>query len=47
MLAPDLWRKTLKPRMAKIIKTAKDIKPDLLVFLPRRRKSGADHSGSH
>ena len=32
MMAPDLWRKTLKPRMAKIIKTAKDIKPDLLVF---------------
>jgi len=32
LMSPELWRKWLKPRMAKIIKTARDIKPDIHVF---------------
>ncbi|MGI6108148.1 MAG: uroporphyrinogen decarboxylase family protein [Lachnospiraceae bacterium] len=32
MMAPELWAKTLKPRMAKIIQAAKEVKPDILVF---------------
>jgi uroporphyrinogen decarboxylase len=32
MMDPDLWRKFLKPRLAAVIKTAKDIKPDILVY---------------
>ena len=30
MMAPDLWKKWLKPRMAKVIKAAKDAKPDII-----------------
>jgi len=32
MIDPQLWRQILKPRLAKVIKAAKDIKPDILVF---------------
>jgi uroporphyrinogen decarboxylase len=32
MLSPALWRATLKPRMAEIIRTAKAVNPDLLIF---------------
>lgn len=32
MLSPELWRQTLKPRMAKIIAAAKGAKPDILIF---------------
>ena len=32
MMAPDFWRKWFKPRLAKVIKAAKDIKPDILVW---------------
>lgn len=32
MMNPDLWREFIKPRLAKVIKTAKDIKPDMLIF---------------
>jgi len=32
MMSPDLWRKWFKPRLAKIIRTAKEIKPDVLFF---------------
>ena len=32
MMAPELWAKTLKPRMAKIIRAAKEVKPDILIF---------------
>jgi uroporphyrinogen decarboxylase len=31
MLSPQMWQKWLKPRLAKVIATAKTIKPDLLV----------------
>ena len=32
MMNPELWRKWLKPTMAKVIKAAKDIKPDLIAY---------------
>lgn len=32
MMSPELYREVLKPRLAKIIKAAKDIKPDILIF---------------
>ena len=32
MMNPELWKKMLKPRLAKVIKTAKEVKPDILVF---------------
>jgi uroporphyrinogen decarboxylase len=32
LIDPDIWRKWLKPRMAKIIASAKSIKPDLNIF---------------
>jgi uroporphyrinogen decarboxylase len=32
MISPQLWREKLKPRLAKIIKAAKNNKPDILVF---------------
>ena len=32
MMSPDTWRKWLKPRLAKIIRTAKEIKPSIIVF---------------
>ena len=32
MMAPELWAKTLKPRMEKIIRAAKEVKPDILIF---------------
>ncbi len=31
MISPDLWRKTLKPRLKRVIDTAKAIKPDMLM----------------
>ena len=30
MMSPDTWRKWLKPRMAKIIESAREIKPDVI-----------------
>lgn len=32
MMSPDLWRKTLKPRLEKIIRAAKEVKEDILIF---------------
>lgn len=32
MMSPDTWRKWFKPRMAKIIESAREIKPDVLFF---------------
>jgi uroporphyrinogen decarboxylase len=32
MLSPALWRATLKPRMAEVIRAAKAVNPDLLIF---------------
>lgn len=32
MMSPELWRKWLKPRLAKVIAATKSIKPDILVF---------------
>lgn len=32
IMSPDTWRKWLKPRMAKIIETAREIKPDVIFF---------------
>ena len=32
MLNPVVWRDVLKPRLAAVIKTAKEIKPDMLIF---------------
>jgi uroporphyrinogen decarboxylase len=32
LMAPDLWRKWFKPRLADVIRCAKEIKPDILVF---------------
>ncbi len=31
LISPRMWRKWLKPRLAKVIQAAKDVKPDLLV----------------
>ncbi len=32
MMSPRLWRKWLKPRLAKVINTIREIKPDALIF---------------
>ncbi|MDR0473399.1 MAG: hypothetical protein LBH43_06995 [Treponema sp.] len=32
MMDPDLWREVLKPRLAKVIGAAKEVKKDILVF---------------
>jgi len=32
MMDPDLWRKWIKPRFAKVLRAAREIKPDILVF---------------
>lgn len=32
MISPELWRRELKPRMAKIIQAAREAKPDILIF---------------
>lgn len=32
MMSPDLWRSTLKPRLAKIIQAAREVKEDILIF---------------
>ncbi len=32
MINPDLWRDVFKPRMSSVIKAAKDVKTDILVF---------------
>lgn len=32
MLAPKLWRDTMKWRLAKVVKAAKDVNPDILMF---------------
>ena len=32
MMSPELWRSMIKPRLAKIIKKARDVKPDILIF---------------
>jgi uroporphyrinogen decarboxylase len=32
MISPALWRELIKPRLARIISSAKQLKPDLLVF---------------
>ncbi|MDD5521418.1 MAG: uroporphyrinogen decarboxylase family protein [Kiritimatiellae bacterium] len=32
MMSMEMWRKTFKPRLMKVIKAAKEVKPDILVF---------------
>jgi uroporphyrinogen decarboxylase len=32
MISPELWRDTIKPRLASVICAAKEIKPDILIF---------------
>ena len=32
MISPDLWRETIKPRLASVIAAAREIRPDLPVF---------------
>lgn len=32
MMNPETWRKLLKPRLAKVIASAKDINPDMMIF---------------
>ncbi|MCK4401106.1 hypothetical protein KAW08_02230 [bacterium] len=32
IMSPDMWREMLKPRLAKVIKRAKKIKPDILIW---------------
>jgi uroporphyrinogen decarboxylase len=32
MISPQLWRETLKPRLARVIAAAKAAKPDILIF---------------
>ena len=32
MMDPDLWRKWIKPRFAKVLRAAREIKPDILVW---------------
>jgi uroporphyrinogen decarboxylase len=32
MMSPELWRKLIKPRLAKVISSAKKCKPDILIF---------------
>ena len=32
LMSPEIWRKWLKPRLAKVIKSARDITPDIHVF---------------
>jgi uroporphyrinogen decarboxylase len=32
MISPELWRSLIKPRLAKVVKAAKDVKKDILVF---------------
>jgi uroporphyrinogen decarboxylase len=32
MISPELWRESLKPRLARVIRAAKDARPDILIF---------------
>ena len=32
LISPDLWRQTLKPRLAKVIEVAREVSPDIGVF---------------
>lgn len=32
MMSPEMWRKYLKPRLDRVIKAAKDVKPDIMIF---------------
>lgn len=32
ILAPDLWRRTLKPLLARVIRAAREVKPDIFIF---------------
>jgi len=32
MISPALWRATLKPRLAEVIRAAKEVNPDILIF---------------
>jgi len=32
ILSPDMWRKFLKPRLARVFRAAKEVNPDVLVF---------------
>lgn len=32
MMAPDLWRRWLKPRLARVIRETREVKPDILIF---------------
>lgn len=32
LMSPETWRKWLKPRLKKVIKVAKEVKPDILIF---------------
>lgn len=32
MISPELWRETLKPRLAQVIRAAKEARPEILIF---------------
>ena len=32
MISPGLWRETIKPRLARVIRAAKDVRPETLIF---------------
>lgn len=32
MISPELWRNSMKPRLARVIQAAREIKPDILIF---------------
>jgi len=32
MISPALWRETLKPRLARVIRAAKEVQPEILIF---------------
>jgi uroporphyrinogen decarboxylase len=32
MISPELWRDTMKPRLASVIQAAREVKPDILIF---------------
>ena len=32
MISPELWRDTMKPRLADVIRAAKEVNPDILIF---------------
>ncbi|MEI6107521.1 MAG: uroporphyrinogen decarboxylase family protein [Opitutae bacterium] len=32
MISPELWRATIKPRLARVIRAARDIRPEIIIF---------------